>query len=388
MPTPATYMSIPLAPVTADSTPEVMPYAINPEAGHVSPPSLGRELAGWDPAVEPDYRQENWFRQNIWPWLARLSCVGAFTMRAGVGVYFDGAFTTGNVLRLSYNGHNNDYVLTGADTGPVPLAANWALQLAQDNTLRTLIDFDGQSVFGGGLLNCCYRVPGQQFPHAITVSVVSGTTTVAVTDLFGGTGTPLYVTTMPGGGSGLPFWHHGVLAHGTMPAPLNDNEACHNVSNTAGASQASRVVGQCDIAGVGTHAIECDAGSGKFVNLPDGSTFMIDVQVCAQRTNGVGSSSWNLKIGAHKTSGVLIVSDIGNLSVLTISATDFYLYRKFAVDDNLAPAMADTTGNRFTILVADAFAGPNLIIIAGCTDAAYNVHFSATARYTIAGVPV
>ena len=223
MATPKTVLSVPAYPPTSTDglTPEVAPYAIS---GITAEPSLAREITGWQAGVIPPAAQENWFRQLMWAINARNTCVAAFTMRATVQISFSGSLTAGDLLRLSYDGHNNDYIVTPADvTGGTPLVAeNWAIQLTEDAAIRGSLDFSNLTVFGAGLLQVHYRLAGTQFPHAVTVTH-TGTAIPTAADLYGGSGYPLLVTTAPGGGNGLLLSHAGSAQFGTSSTATGIN---------------------------------------------------------------------------------------------------------------------------------------------------------------------
>jgi hypothetical protein len=193
------------------TTAEVMPYVLD---GIATPPDLARETTGWVTGVLPPAAQENWMRQNLWAWLARSSCVAAFTLRATKTVTIGGTLVAGNQVKLSFAGNDNTYTVTSADVsgGYSLVAQHWAAQLQVDPNLRDTLDFGAS----GNAVIACYRLPGSEYPSALTASVVSGTTTATVADLIGGSGaTPLMVSTGPGDGDGLPFLHGGNNAGAT-----------------------------------------------------------------------------------------------------------------------------------------------------------------------------
>lgn len=192
-------------PLTGSNTPNVQPFATD---GSVSAAPVSLQTTGWQAGDEPPADVENSFRAGAWNWFSRLEACGLFVQRATGGITLGGSYAAGNHLRLTYNGHSNDYVLTSADTTAALVGAHWATQLTQDTALRDLFQFCPTS---SGLA-LVWTVPGNNMAHPPTVSAVSGTTTIAYADVFGGSGAPLLVLTAPANAQQLP------LVHGTATA--------------------------------------------------------------------------------------------------------------------------------------------------------------------------
>jgi len=383
-----TDLSIPVAPPTTldAATPDVLPYAIQ---GTTAEPSLAREIAGWQAGVVPPAEQENWMRQKLWAWLGRASCTGFFTQRSTKAIAIGGTLVASDVIRMSYNGHNNDYTVTSQDVidGFDTVAANWAQQITEDSAIRSSLDSQG-SEFGNMLV--FYRSPGVAFPHAVTVSVVSGTTTVSASDLYGGTAGPLFVTSAPGGGDSLPLSHKGGASFGAeaLPDAAQTAAISQNMNATAHATEAVQVQGECDISGVGTAPIVTTDSAMFLAVLPDNCSFVFNIQVVARRTNGAGvatTTTWDIKASGNKTAGTLTWNAISGLTAHTFDADDWYLYLSKATDTAI-PVFATTMGSG-DVTVSISSSVSSLKLLAGVANAAFNVHFSATARYTIGGVP-
>lgn len=376
-----TDLSIPLPPQTADSTPEVMPYAIT---GTTAAPSLARETNGWQSGVIPPAPQENWFRQNIWAWMGRASCTGFFTQRSTVGVTMGGVPVAGDVLRLSYNGMHNDYVMTTAGAANLNVAAaQWAQQLTLDAALRDSLDAQGSTL---ATMLVFYRAPGTAWPHAVTVSSVSGTTTVALTDIYGGSGAPLLVTSSAGGGDGLTLQHQGAAQFGTdcIVSHVNEIASAMTTSNGPGTAQQGTVMGTVELSGVSTGAIENATGGGVLFEATHHAGYQMDIQVVAHRTNSTGAvaTTWNLHLNVTRsTSGTAVITTFANDEVVTISGTDYVLGKVYTTGVNLTP-FADTTGGKLTLQLDATYSSYGVVLLAGCTDAGYTATFVATCRYT------
>ena len=383
-----TDLSIPLAPPTTldSATPDVLPYVIN---GTTSEPSLGREITGWQSGVIPPAEQENWMRQKLWAWLGRTSCTGFFTQRSTVAITLGGALVAGNVVRMSYNGTNNDYTVTSQDVidGFDTTAANWAQQITETAALRSTLDAQG-GAFGAMLV--FYRAPGLAFPHTVTASTVSGTTTVAVTDLYGGSAGPLLVTSAASGGDGNPLSHRSGAAFGAEAAVDSAQTAAitHNMNATQHATEAVQVQGECYISGVGNAPIATTDSTTFLAVLPDNCSFVVDIQVVARRTNGAGvatTTTWDIKASGNKTAGALTWNAISGLTAHTFDGDDWFIYLSKATDTAI-PVFATTMGaGDVTVSISSGVS--SLKLLAAVVNAGFNVHFSATARYTIGGVP-
>ena len=195
---PTTSFSITSAPVTADGTPDALPWAID---GTLAAPVIAQEEAGFAPypAAPPIFSLENFSRYYISQWLERLSACGIFAQRATSRITIGGTVTAGNTYTLDDGTNTDTYTATSADAAAVPpllsVVTNWAQQLRTGDLRLTL----SGSVGGTGLLDVIYRDPGTDWPAGTpTVSEV-GSGTIAIVDRYGGTAGQLSVMTSQAG---------------------------------------------------------------------------------------------------------------------------------------------------------------------------------------------
>lgn len=379
MPTLLTDLSIPLAPPTTldAATPDVLPYAID---GTTSEPSLGREITGWQSGVIPPAEQENWMRQKLWAWLGRTSCTGFFTQRSTVAITLGGALVAGNVVRMSYNGTNNDYTVTSQDVidGFDTTAANWAQQITETAALRSTLDAQG-SAFGAMLV--FYRSPGVAFPHAVTASVVSGTTTVAVTDLYGGTAGPLLVTSAASGGDGNTLAHAGPTRIGDESAPAittNANTLANGKFAATGDAVDEHIIATASFDGVTGSQLLPVAGYDGAAKLVNGGAFDFTAKVIAcDVATGQIVSTWRIDGTGYVSSvGVPTMQTLSALAPVTISASTRYVGVDVA-DWTGGNAEKYSDGGSFSLSVGFATTGgESYLSIAG--DGAIPGYFKAT----------
>jgi len=374
-----TDLSIPLPPHTSTDalTPEVMPYAIE---GTVAEPSLAREVTGWQAGVVPPATQENWLRQNLWRWLGRASCTGFFTQRSTVAVTLGGTLVAGDVVRLSYNGHNNDYIVTPQDVidGFTVTAANWAQQITVDPVIRSTLDAQG-SAFGSMLV--FYRLPGVAFPHAVTASTVSGTTTVAVTDLYGGTAGPLLVTSSAGGGDGNTLAHAGPTRIGDESAPAittNANTLANGKFAATGDAVDEHIIARAHWTGTTGSQLLPVAGFLGAAKLVNGGSFDFTAKVIAcDVATGQIVSTWRVDgTGFVSGVGVPTMQTLSALAPVTISGSTRYVGVDVA-DWTGGDAEKYSDGGSFSLSVGFATSGgSSYLSLAG--DGAIPGYFKAT----------
>lgn len=409
-----TDQSVPIPPLSSldSSCPEVMPYAIT---GATAEPPLGRETAGWVAGVIPPADQENWFRQAIWAWMGRTSCVSFFTQRSTVGIALGGTLVAGNVIRLSYNGINNDYIVTSADViaGFDTVAANWAQQITLDNALRGTMDAQGSAT---GTMLVFYRTAGLQWPHTVTCSVVSGTTTVTATDIYGGSGAPLLVTSDLGGGDGLKLHHGGPIecgvgasATGTdavaigancdvtaangvalgdsnvvdqssaaglgkQSKPLNEGElaVAAGIFTAVGDAQTGTVVAKAIAFGTSSTTVMVPNGQVCTLNLPalgTGKVYALQIDIVARWEGGTGGGSSNADQAYWSLTGCAFVDSTGAVSLSGLGGVT-------------APTQSQGHGNSYAVNVS-GLTNEQLNITPTTNHAAVYARFVASIRYTV-----
>lgn len=364
---PAMLKSIPLGPRLATQEPDVQPFAIT---GTLAEPGLPRQIAGWQPNIVPPAVQENWFRNKLWSWLARLSVLGMVTQRAMYSVTTGGAYAAGNVLRMSYNGHNNDYVLTAGDATAFDVRDHWAEQLSQDTVLRDVLDFGGISVYG---LQVCWRVPGEAFAHPVTVSVVSGTTTISIAQTYGGAGIPL--ATIPAN-----------TAPVVLPSLTTAPNDARGLVQYAGA-QVSKGRDGADVSQAVTYtadALIAGAPSADIVNGALAATVLktagiltaFEIDVCAMDTLGGGQQAhWKIK-------GNDISTMLTNWEAIIIGGVSCVIDKTAGTGVDLAPITDGSTG-AYTLQAS--FTADGLVLTAASTDTD-PVLFTASIRLTQSGI--
>lgn len=362
-----TDLSIPLAPKTTldAATPDVLPYVIN---GTVAEPSLGREITGWQSGVIPPAAQENWMRQKLWAWLGRASCTGFFTQRSTVAVTLGGALVAGNVVRLSYNGTNNDYTVTSQNVidGFDATAAAWAQQITETAALRSTLDAQG-ATFGAMLV--FYRSPGVAFPHAVTASVVSGTTTVAVTDLYGGAAGPLLVTSAASGGDGNTLAHAGPTRTGNESAPAittNANTLANGKFAATGDAVDEHVIALAHWTGTTGSQLLPVAGYNGAAKLVNGGSFDFTAKVIAcDVATGQIVSTWKIDgTGYVSALGVATMQTLSAVAPVVIGGKTRYIGVDVA-DWTAGKAEKYSDGGSFTLDVGFATTGGNSYLSLG-----------------------
>ena len=373
-----TDLSIPVAPPTTldAATPDVLPYVIN---GTTSEPSLGREITGWQSGVIPPAEQENWMRQKLWAWLGRASCTGFFTQRSTKAIAIGGALVAGDVIRMSYNGHNNDYTVTSQDVidGFDTVAANWAQQITEDSAIRSSLDSQG-SAFGNMLV--FYRSPGVAFPHAVTVSVVSGTTTVSASDLYGGSAGPLLVTSAPSGGDGCTLYHAGPSLFGEDAATITTNAktTANGKFIATGDAVDESVIALTTTDGITGSQLVPVAGYDGAVELVNGGSFDFTAKVIAcDVATGQIVSTWRVDGTGYVSSiGVPTMQTLSATAPVTISATTRYVGVDVA-DWTAGKAEKFSDGGSFSLSVGFATTGSTSFLSLG-GDGAIPGNFKAT----------
>ena len=370
---PAMLKSIPLGPRLSTQEPDVQPFAIT---GTLAEPGLPRQIAGWQPNVVPPAVQENYFRNRVWSALSRLSVMGLVTQRAMYSVTTGGVYAAGNVLRMSYDGHNNDYVLTAGDATAFDVRDHWSEQLSQDTALRDVLDFGGISVYG---LQVCWRVPGDEFAAPVTVSVVSGTTTISIAQTYGGAGIPLAtipanaapvvlpsLTTAPGDTRGIEQYAGAQVAKGR---------------NGAEVSQAVTYTADALVTGIASADILNGSLAATLLNRT-GTTQVAEIHVCAQdTTDPTKGATWILRRGV--TNDGTIAGVMTNWQSITIAAVDYMIDAFPLASTDMAPA-SDASGGKFTL--QHSYSADGLILTGGCTDAGLAPLFTASVRLTQSGI--
>ena len=394
-----TDLSIPIAPPTTidAATPDVLPFAIE---GATAEPSLGRETTGWQSGVIPPAEQENWMRQKLWAWLGRASCTGFFTQRNTKAIALGGSLVAGNVVRMSYNGTNNDYTVTAQNVidGFDATAAAWAQQLTETAALRSTLDAQGAT---SGNMLVFYRSPGVAFPHAVTVSVVSGTTTVAITDLYGGSAGTLLVTTTPGGGNGNTLEHQGsakfgtnnditgangfasggshivdqdyATAQGKQAKPLNYGEVSISSGGftAAGDAQTGSFTALAIAFGTSGSTVIVAGGQSCTVKIPaltTGKVYAMQIEIVARWESGTAGGSSNADQAYWSLAGVAFVDSTGSVSLSGFGGLT-------------APTAHQGLGNTYSVNVSGT-TNEQINIIPYTNNASVNARFVAGIRYT------
>lgn len=121
--------------------PEVLPWAVT---GTTLEPATGQEDTGWQPygvGPPPDYRIENYFRQNLWKWLQRLQ------EAALLSEYCDAQYAiagfadppvVGNTYIVTVNGNPNISTVT-TELTKAALAATIAANINSDPALNQYV---------------------------------------------------------------------------------------------------------------------------------------------------------------------------------------------------------------------------------------------------------
>ena len=364
---PAIVASIPTGPVTGSSTPDVQPFAIT---GTIAEPGLPRQIAGWQPNVVPPASQENWFRNAVWAWLARLSCMGMVTQRATVDITIAGTpHTVGDSLHLAFLAFTNDYILTSGDTTATLIAEHWAVQLAQDVNLRDILDFSAN----GAVLSVCFKVPGLPMPGAITATN-TGTTTATAVQTYGGAGIALAT---------VPALDGSPVVVPTLTAAAQDRRGYDDgyygaiISKGLLGSDVSQLVlytADALIPGIGSAAV-VNGSAAATVWLPAGIAASFEIVVVA---SGSSEASWRIHgdsngLLTNMESAIVNVSGGGTVNCL-IEATAAEGVDLAAINP---PAAVYTLQAAYT---ADG------LVLTGASTDADPVLFTASVRLTQSGI--
>lgn len=244
---PETTFSITVPPVTADTTPDTLPWAV--DGTNVAPDSA-QVAAGYSPypAPPPIYSLENFARSRNSQWLERLSATGFFAQRATSRVTISGTVTAGNTYTLTQSALSDTYTATSADaaagTPLLSVVTNWAQQLRTSDLANILVG----SVGGTGILDVIYRDPATAWPGGSPTVSETGTNTIAIVDRYGGSAGQLSVMTAAAGtGANGADLLHGVGTSDGAATKLQFRKGSKNGAFRAGTWSGS----QANLANVG-----------------------------------------------------------------------------------------------------------------------------------------
>lgn len=250
---PTTSYSITTAPLTAATTPNSLPWAID---GTLVAPNDAQADVGYQPypSAPPIYSLENYARYLTSQWLERLSACGFFAQRATSRITITGTVTAGNTYTIDDGTNTDTYTATSADaaagTPLLSVVTNWAQQLRSGDLATTLVG----SVGGAGILDIIYRDPGTDWPAGTPTVTETGTNSIAIVDRYGGTAGQLSVMTAQAGSEAAAC----DLLHGTGTPDGAAAKLQFRKSTKNGAFRAGKWTGtQANLANVG-------AGSAAF----------------------------------------------------------------------------------------------------------------------------
>ena len=372
---PAIVASIPTGPVTGSGTPDVQPFAIT---GTLAEPGLPRQIAGWQPNVVPPASQENWFRNAVWAWLARLSCLGMVTQRATMAITIAGTpHTVGDSLHLAFLAFSNDYILTVGDTTATLIAEHWAVQLAQDVNLRDILDFSAN----GAVLTACFKAPGLPLPGAITTTH-TGTTTATAVQTYGGTGialatvpaldgSPVVVPNLTAAAAdwrGLVEYYGAIVSKGRLGAEV---------------SQAVIFTADALVEGIGGADI-VNGSAAATVLSTTGIATGFEIEVIAKDTLTAGiMAKWVVK-GCTLDNGPALVPLVTNWEPITVDIVDCMIDKVIPSFASYLTPCADTASGHFFLSVDIGADGVTLT--GSCDDAGKSPLFTASVRLTQSGI--
>lgn len=191
-------LSITAPPLTADNTPDALPWAID---GIVLPPTLGDDATGWLFGTEPDARLANFLNYYQSQINDRTSTTGFFCQRATevIQIISSSSPTAGDTLTLHVSALSDTYVVTAGDAAAMDpymsIAANWAQQLRTSTLRNILVGATALSPF----MLVAYKDPGTAWPATPTLSATGTLSTSTISDFIGGSAGQLAVMSAPAG---------------------------------------------------------------------------------------------------------------------------------------------------------------------------------------------